>query len=373
MSLLTPRLTDEGLSMIVAALNGDSITFTKAVIGNATTEPAHPEQLTDVVSPMVTAAFTAITEGTNYVSLAAVFDNLEIEEGAYASELGLFAEDSNGNEKLYAYTYVGENADYIPAASSGRTVENHMTIVVAVGDAEEVDAVLIDAAAYATREEFEDHIHDYNNPHQVTKEQVGLEKVENNYFVDNDIVVDQLTTADNLVTGDTLRQAMSKIYYWIAKILSPRTYLLAYPIGSIYMSVNPESPANIFGGTWEQIENRFLLAAGSSYTAGTTGGEASHTLTTNEMPSHAHTIKAVIADAAVDAFGDGDGYLGADFAAPGAPIYWSDVNGRTVPQSQGVMKSFNIIPERGMYNTGGSQAHNNMPPYLAVYVWKRIA
>lgn len=220
MSLLTPRLTEEGIAMVVAALNGDSITFTKAVIGNTTTAPAHPEQLTDVVSPMVTAAFTAITEGTNYVSLAAIFDNTEIVTGAYASELGLYAENSNGDEKLYAYTYVGENADYIPASDSGRTVENHMTIVVAIGDAEEVNAVLIDAAAYATREEFEDHINDHNNPHEVTKEQVGLGLVENNYFVDNDIVVDQLTSAANVATGDTLREAMSKIWYWIQKIIN---------------------------------------------------------------------------------------------------------------------------------------------------------
>jgi hypothetical protein len=207
--------------MIVAALNGDSITFTKAVIGNATTAPVNPTALTDVVSPMVTAYFTAITEGENFVSLAAVFDNLEITDGAYASELGLYARDSENREKLYAYVYVGENADYIPAASSGRTVQNHMTIVVAVGDAEEVSAVLIDSAAYATREEFNDHINDHNNPHRVTKEQVGLGLVENHYFVDNDIVVDQLANAANVVTGDTLRQAMSKIYYWIQKMISP--------------------------------------------------------------------------------------------------------------------------------------------------------
>ena len=206
--------------MVVAALNGDSITFTRAVIGNTATEPAHPEQLSDVVSPMVTASFTAITEGDNFVTLAAVFDNLEVETGAYASELGLYAKDENDNEHLYAYTYVGENADYIPAHDSGRTVQIQMTIVVAVGDAEDVDAVLVDAAAYATREEFEAHINDQNNPHEVTKEQVGLGLVENNHFVDNDIVVDELTTAANVATGDTLREAMSKIWYWIQKIIN---------------------------------------------------------------------------------------------------------------------------------------------------------
>lgn len=220
MSLLTPRLTEEGISMVVAALNGDSITFTRAVIGNATTAPANPTQLSDVVSPMVTASFTAITKGENFVTLAAVFDNLEVVTGAYASELGLYAMDENENEHLYAYTYVGENADYIPAHDSGRTVQIQMTIVVAIGDAEEVSAVLVDAAAYATREEFESHINNNNNPHVVTKEQVGLGLVENKYFVDNDIVVDELATAANVATGDTLRQAMSKIWYWIQKIIN---------------------------------------------------------------------------------------------------------------------------------------------------------
>ena len=240
--------------MVVAALNGDSITFTRAVIGNTTTEPAHPEQLSDVVSPMVTASFTAITEGENFVTLAAVFDNLEVVTGAYASELGLYAKDENDNEHLYAYTYVGENADYIPAHDSGRTVQIQMTIVVAVGDAEDVDAVLVDAAAYATREEFEAHINDQNNPHNVTKEQVGLGLVENNYFVDNDIVVDELTTAANIVTGDTLRQAMSKIWYWIQKIINGDA---GYIPLSGYGDVQVPNSSGVVGDIWfsHEIKN----------------------------------------------------------------------------------------------------------------------
>ena len=240
--------------MVVAALNGDSITFTRAVIGNTAIEPAHPEQLSDVVSPMVTASFTAITEGENFVTLAAVFDNLEVVTGAYASELGLYAKDENDNEHLYAYTYVGENADYIPAHDSGRTVQIQMTIVVAIGDAETVDAVLIDAAAYATREEFEDHIHDYDNPHNVTKKQVGLEKVENNFFVDNDIVVDQLTSAANVATGDTLREAMSKIWYWIQKIINGTA---GYIPLSGYGDVQVPNSSGVVGDIWfsHEIKN----------------------------------------------------------------------------------------------------------------------
>lgn len=75
-----------------------------------------------------------------------------------------------------------------------------------------------------------------------------------------------------------------------------------YPVGSIYMSVNSASPESLFGGTWEQLKDRFLLGVGDTYkTAGATGGAASqsytpagsvgnHTLTTSEIPSHNHTF-----------------------------------------------------------------------------------
>lgn len=76
-----------------------------------------------------------------------------------------------------------------------------------------------------------------------------------------------------------------------------------YPIGAIYISENNTSPATLFGGTWEQITDTFLLAAGSSYTAASTGGAASvsytpagsvqnHKLTTSEMPKHSHGLNS---------------------------------------------------------------------------------
>ena len=76
-------------------------------------------------------------------------------------------------------------------------------------------------------------------------------------------------------------------------------WLTIYPIGSIYMSVNNVDPSTVFGGTWQQIKDRFLLACGDTYNTGETGGAANHTpsgsvgnhtLTVNEMPAHTHTI-----------------------------------------------------------------------------------
>ena len=137
-----------------------------------------------------------------------------------------------------------------------------------------------------------------------------------------------------------------------------RTYLdstnflnYIYPVGSIYMSISSTSPATLFGGTWSAIYNMFLLGAGSSYGVGATGGAATHTLTIAEMPNHEHAI--------------------------------ADLLGQLIASSyQGTTNNYRagIAPNTGNSNwpyyiakTGGGGAHNNMPPYYAVYMWRRTA
>ena len=102
-------------------------------------------------------------------------------------------------------------------------------------------------------------------------------------------------------------------------------------------------PQERYGGTWEQIKDVFLLAAGNTFEANTTGGEVTHTLTTDEMPSHTHKINATSA---------------------------------TTSGSASALEHYGTrTADRSFYSgsTGGSKAHNNMPPYLAVYVWMRVA
>ena len=119
----------------------------------------------------------------------------------------------------------------------------------------------------------------------------------------------------------------------------------AYPVGSIYLSVNNTSPAKLFGGTWEQLKDRFLLATGDTYNAGSTGGEAQHTLTVNEMPEHTHII--------------GNGTIKVNDGSTGNVAY---ANNNSILES---------VTNATVYAKGGSKPHNNMPPYLCVYMWKR--
>lgn len=118
----------------------------------------------------------------------------------------------------------------------------------------------------------------------------------------------------------------------------------AYPVGSIYLSVTDADPAALFGGTWERIGGRFLLGADSTYAAGSTGGEAAHTLTADEMPRHNHEI---------------DNLNASGNATPYMTVQAQDKKGYG-----GNVQTM---------SAGGGKANNNMPPFLAVYMWKRTA
>ena len=169
----------------------------------------------------------------------------------------------------------------------------------------------------------------------------------------------QVRAVDKLATVESNEQTRktTPIFDWgkddfningTLKINNQNIIDIIYPIGSIYMSVNATNPETLFGGTWTQLKDRFLLGAGSTYTNGSTGGEASHTLTVNEIPSHSHGHYVTVSSG---------GSLSANCD------YDSYVSGKARKSSQNVSTD----------TTGGGNSHNNMPPYLAVYMWKRTA
>lgn len=141
---------------------------------------------------------------------------------------------------------------------------------------------------------------------------------------------------------------------------------LIYPVGSIYMSVNSTSPAALFGGSWTQLKDKFLLGAGSTYSNGTTGGDASksftpsgtvggHSLTASELPPHTHTQP--------EAYGNNAGGV----TVTSGNGYYYNAAGNT-GTGNGLNSSAHTHPF-----TGTTATINVMPPYLTVYMWKRTA
>ena len=131
-----------------------------------------------------------------------------------------------------------------------------------------------------------------------------------------------------------------------------------YPVGSIYISTSSTfNPQNVWGGTWRKTaDGRCLIGANDTYPLGSTGGEERHYLTGNEMPPHGHSAGKAsgfklantgIARSALDKYSE--------------QFLWID---------QSSTSSSSVLNTN---SSGGGASHNNMQPYLAVYIWERTA
>lgn len=132
-----------------------------------------------------------------------------------------------------------------------------------------------------------------------------------------------------------------------------------YPVGSIYISTAAADPSTLFTGTqWEAIQDRFLLADGTVYTAGATGGTPAVTLTTAQIPAHKHNFNCV----------DTNGNPSTPTNVAEAMAYVGSGNGTSTIATNGT-----LLKRAVMATAGGGEAHDNMPPYLVVHMWKRTS
>jgi microcystin-dependent protein len=157
---------------------------------------------------------------------------------------------------------------------------------------------------------------------------------------------------------------------------------MIYPVGSLYWSKNPTNPGTLFGGTWTQIKDKFILAAGDTYTAGATGGEAKHQLTADEMPSHGHSLAFGATNVSFSFSIRSQSKDAANvLAGTNTTVTRREhKSGYAVePSSAGswyrdeLSFNENITPTGTLGNTGGNHPHNNMPPYVTYYCWERTA
>lgn len=177
-----------------------------------------------------------------------------------------------------------------------------------------------------------------------------------------DIVVDTVLskTSNNPIANKPVATKFSEILGAIEQAKKD-ILLSAYPVGALFMSTENISPATLFGGTWERIKGRFIWGIDDGENAGYTGGEATHTLTVDEMPSH-----------------EGHLYSNEANSVPNGPdSYYVDIN-----HNNGLFQKYNDRPYvlstgneliiKG-FSKGGNQPHNNMPPYYGSYIWRRTA
>lgn len=175
-----------------------------------------------------------------------------------------------------------------------------------------------------------------------------------------------------------------------------------YPVGAIWQTVTELDPANLFGGTWELVDNRSLIGAGNKYQLGEEGGEDEVTLTVDQMPSHTHTenyhthtptlnnalwnsgsayissdntIAVPAAQSVGSNYGDGK-FDGIDLYKGSARKFYGDVDWIPSGQSHNSIyatPTFSTFPAGSVGETGGGQPHNNLPPVHKIRIWKRVA
>lgn len=168
-------------------------------------------------------------------------------------------------------------------------------------------------------------------------------------------------SVNDLIVGGVLLLLFNGNDRWIALNFERGTSLAdnIYPVGSIYMSVNSTNPSALFGGTWEQIKDTFLLATGDTYENGSTGGSATVTLTSAQsgVPAHSHKYQ--------------------DYNTTYTLKTTNRKPGTSTAVAYGTsLTSGGGATERTSSNNtavNASQAHENMPPYFTVYMWKRVA
>lgn len=190
----------------------------------------------------------------------------------------------------------------------------------------------------------------------------------------------EITSIKNNLTNKQL-DSEDTIFFKLMKLI--------YPIGSLYWSSNSTNPSELFGGTWEQITDRFIFAAGVKE-INSLGGEETHTLKEEEMPSHYHSVNSM------ETYRDGlhnhalEVYVGGKTSI--SNVYGGSViasNQEADVDSEKRYKTFyggqeydyvstegnhsHTVPLHNTNNTGNNQPHNNMPPYIVKYCWERVS
>jgi len=174
-------LTKVGYDLMSRSIIGNKLDISKVVLGDGQVPPgiSDVKDMTSVVKPKMTlpVAFRRVT-GTGTAIIECELKNTELDVGFFASELGVYAKDPDtGDEVLYAYRNTSDYPDYVPAAGSGEVLNQIYSIIIVVGQIENVNVTITEGVGGVSRAEYYTHLSDVN-PHPQFL-QVDVNKVKN--------------------------------------------------------------------------------------------------------------------------------------------------------------------------------------------------
>ena len=158
--------------------------------------------------------------------------------------------------------------------------------------------------------------------------------------------------------------------------------LSAHPVGSLYWSSDNTSPATLFGGTWTQISDTFILAAGSSHAIGSSGGQESTSLGATNLPSFTASVSGTAAATQFYTDYDSHNHTMTDRTIySGGGTYYAEIadsaSGSKSGTSTNTHRHLVNSPAKSVTGTasysGNATAFTNMPPFVTKYCWERTA
>ena len=219
MSFPTLTVTNVGKGMLLAAMGGTGITFTRVKIGSGDA-PADVRELTDLVNVVDTAPISDYQQEEGSVRVEFVFTNEAVETAFSWKEVGLFAQPEDGAEGLFAYANAGDDAETVPANSGAFYEENTYQLVIIVDSSDNLSAN-VRSMTYATRAEFEAHLQDKDNPHGLTKAKLGLGSVPNVSTNNQLPTFQEADVLTELVSGrDKMSALMGKLAKGISSLIA---------------------------------------------------------------------------------------------------------------------------------------------------------
>lgn len=214
------KLTPSGKDLLLRAIAGEAkINFSAIQFGNGKDAGEGASALSN---PLLTEEIGSYTVGEVFVTLTTIFSNGKVTAGFRATEMGILADDPDkqGGTMLYAYGYTQEaTADYIPAAEE-TVLETQMDVLVYIGDAQNVTASISQSLVYASRADLEAHVKNMDNPHKVTKEQVGLGNVPNAATNDLTPTYTEASAIVKMKSGEKLSIAFGKIAKSVSSLIA---------------------------------------------------------------------------------------------------------------------------------------------------------
>ena len=410
-------VTTVGKEMIAKSQNGQTLTFTRVALGDGLiANEDDPINFIKIKNERLSAPIAKYTDrGNGQFELQFRVSNKEVETGFWHREIGVMAKIDEGPEQLYAYTTAGNKASFLYDKTTP-IEERIVNIAFVIGNAQNVQVIVNSSIIYVTLEDMEEALDTHNsnidsheeaftkhNDDETAHENlvnmlkeiiensgINILKRKKSYNVGDIAYSTKITSTTHLAsklyleciqagTTGTEEPTLTNIGLndeitdGAAKFKVYDVGLQSLPVGSIYQSTIATGPEELFGGIWEAMPaGRVLLAQGNvetenythNFVAGETGGEFVHQLTVGEMPAHSHnglTNTTGEHNHSVNLAND-DGTNNSNISSAfnvGSGVAYVNASG-------------NHSHTLTINNTGSNQPHNNIQPYIAVYIWKRV-